>query len=202
MKTSVKVLIAIAAIAVAGTAAKVAWAHRDGGGHGGWHGGGHGGGYHDSYRGGGWHRGGRHGRRHGMRHRARKMLERYDANNDNKLTQEEIDTNREAWLKEFDKNGDGKLSLDEFKQLWLKARDRRAIRSFQRFDRDGDASVTLEEYKRPLADIVERMDRNGDGALSREDRPRRGKRWHRRHRDMDERGKDDDRSGNEGESNQ
>jgi Ca2+-binding EF-hand superfamily protein len=94
---------------------------------------------------------------------AQMMMERYDANKDGKLTQEEINSNREAWLKEFDANNDGKLSLDEFKQLWLKARAERIVRAFQRFDRDGDAGVTLEEYQRPLADIVERMDRNGDG---------------------------------------
>jgi Ca2+-binding EF-hand superfamily protein len=106
-------------------------------------------------------------------------MERYDANNDRKVTQEEIDTNRKAWHKEFDANGDGKLSLDEFKQLWLKARARRIVREFQRFDRDGDASITQSEYLEPLADLVERRDRNGDGALSREDRRRHHKNRHR-----------------------
>jgi len=100
------------------------------------------------------------------------MMERYDANNDKKVTQEEINTNREAWHKEFDANNDGKLSLDEFKQLFLKARADRIVRQFQRFDRDGDAGLTQEEYLRPLADMVEMHDRNGDGALSREDRGR------------------------------
>ena len=70
------------------------------------------------------------------------MMERYDANNDRKVTQEEINTNREAWHKEFDANNDGKLSLDEFKQLFLKARAHRIVRQFQRFDRDGDAGIT------------------------------------------------------------
>ena len=97
------------------------------------------------------------------------MMERYDANDDKKVTQEEINTNREAWHKEFDANNDGKLSLDEFKQLFLKARAQRIVRQFQRFDRDGDAGLTQEEYLRPLADMVEMRDRNGDGAVSRED---------------------------------
>ena len=41
------------------------------------------------------------------------------------------------------------------------------VRAFQRFDVDGDASVTLDEYTKPLSKIVERRDRNGDGAISR-----------------------------------
>lgn len=176
MKTSAKIAIA-AAIALAGTAiAGTAWAHREGHGYGGgygMHGGGkHGGGHHGMMHGGGkhggWHGGG-NGRGHGMRHRARHMMERYDANKDGKLTQDEINSNREAWLKEFDVNNDGKLSLDEFKQLYLKARAERIVREFQQFDRDGDAGVTLEEYQRPLADLVERMDRNNDGAISKDD---------------------------------
>ncbi len=170
MKTSSKIVIA-AAIALAGTAvAGTAWAHREGHGYGGGQGMMHGGGY-------GMH-GKHHGRGHG-RHMGRYMMERYDANKDGKLTQDEINSNREAWLKEFDANNDGKLSLDEFKQLYLKARAERIVREFQQFDRDGDAGVTLEEYQRPLADLVERMDRNGDGSLSKDDSRGQGK-MHRR----------------------
>jgi hypothetical protein len=184
MRKSVKIALAAALAITAGAAGTAAWAHRDG--HGGGH---HGGGYHGGgYHGGGYHGGGKHGgwgRHHGKHHggmRSHKMMERYDANKDGKLTQEEINSNREAWLKEFDANNDGKLSLEEFKQLWLKARAERIVRAFQRFDRDGDAGVTLEEYQRPLANIVERMDRNGDGTLSKDDR-RSHRKWRQRMRD-------------------
>ena len=191
MKTSAKIAIA-AAIALAGTAiAGTAWAHREGHGHGGGYGM-HGGGHHGMMHGGGHGmRGKHHGGGHGM-HMGRYMMERYDANNDGKLTQDEINSNREAWLKEFDANNDGKLSLDEFKQLYLKARAERIVREFQRFDRDGDAGVTLEEYQRPLADLVERMDRNNDGALSKDDRRGHGKWRQRMHGGM----MMDDQSGN------
>ena len=172
-KIAIAAVIAIAGTAVAGTA----WAHREGHGYGGGY---HGGGYHGKGHGKRWgHRG--HSKGHGMHHgrRHQMMMERYDANNDGKLTQDEINSNREAWLKEFDANNDGKLSLDEFKQLWLKARAERIVRAFQRFDRDGDAGVTIEEYQRPLADLVERMDRNNDGALSKDDMHRGRKMRHR-----------------------
>jgi Ca2+-binding EF-hand superfamily protein len=194
MKTPAKIILAAGAASIIAIAATAAGAQGRG-----WHDGRHHGfrdgdcydcgygsmhhGYgsmHHGYRQGrhhGW-RGHRGWRGHGMRHRFRKMLERYDANGDRKLTQEEINSNREAWLKEFDADGNGKLSLDEFKQLWLKARAERIVRSFQRFDRDGDAGITLQEYQRPLANIVERRDRNGDGAIGRDDM-RRGGKWHR-----------------------
>lgn len=178
MKTSTKMAIAAAALIAVGALGTTAYAHKHGGGHGGGYGGGgHGGGYHGGgHGGGGYGRGHRRGGKgHGMRHRARHMMDRYDANNDKKVTQEEINTNREAWHKEFDANNDGKLSLDEFKQLWLKARARRIVREFQRFDRDGDAGVTQGEYLKPMADLIEMRDRNGDGALSREDMRRRHK---------------------------
>ena len=46
------------------------------------------------------------------------------------------------------------------------------VRTFQMLDTDGDAVVTRAEYDRPLAGIVERLDRDGDGGLSMKDR------WH------------------------
>ncbi|MGE4247683.1 MAG: EF-hand domain-containing protein, partial [Parvibaculaceae bacterium] len=128
---------------------------------------------------------------HGMgMHRVRAFMERYDTNKDGKVTQDEINANRADWLTEFDTDKDGALTLQEFQSLWLKARHERMVREFQRFDRDGDGKVTLEEYQRPLSEIVERMDRNDDGAISKEDRKH--KRWHRGNRPGD-RDRDSDR---------
>jgi Ca2+-binding EF-hand superfamily protein len=119
----------------------------------------------------------RHHRGHyGMSERIHDFAERYDANKDGKISQQEIDQNRTAWHIEFDTDKDLGLTLQEFERLWLKARHVQMVREFQLFDRDGDGKVTVEEYKHPLAEIVERRDRNGDGVLSKEDRPRRGPR--------------------------
>ena len=115
---------------------------------------------------------------HGMSERIREFAERYDTNKDGTISQQEIDQNRIAWHTEFDIEKDLALTLQEFERLWLKARHVQMVRDFQLFDRDGDGKVTVEEYKRPLAEIVERRDRNGDGVLSKEDRPRR---WQRHH---------------------
>jgi hypothetical protein len=110
---------------------------------------------------------GRHG--HGM-HDMQMMTERYDGNKDGKLSQEEIDTNRTSWHGEFDGDKNATLSLQEFQGLWLKARNEDMVREFQRFDRDGNGQVTLDEYKQPLSGMVARMDRNGDGVLTPDDR--------------------------------
>ena len=143
------------------------------------------------YHGGGYHHGGmKHHRRMG-----RWFMNRYDANEDGKVTQEEIDKNRNDRHAKYDSNGDGKLSLEEFQGLWLEAFRRRMVRAFQRFDVDGDAAVTLDEYTKPLSKIVERRDRNGDGALSRADRGH-GKYHRKKHR------RDDDEDGGENKSEQ
>ena len=107
---------------------------------------------------------------------ARQMMERYDADKDGKLSQEEIDQNRGSWHGEFDGDKNATLSLDEFKSLWLKAKQDVMVREFQSFDRDGNGQVTLDEYKQPMASMVTDMDKNGDGVLSRDDRPKHGER--------------------------
>ena len=107
------------------------------------------------------------------------MAERYDANTDGKITQEEIDQNRAAWLAEADADKNATLSLDEFKILWLKAKQQEMVREFQVFDRDGNGQVTGDEYKAPMAGLVADMDQNNDGALSKDDHQRRQGRGHR-----------------------
>jgi hypothetical protein len=105
------------------------------------------------------------------------MTERYDADKDGKVSQSEIDANRTAWHGEFDADKNANLSLAEFEPLWLKARREEMVREFQNFDRDGDGQVTLDEYKAPMAGMVARMDRDGDGMMGQGDAPgRHGKR--------------------------
>ena len=111
---------------------------------------------------------------HGPGMMGRRLMERYDANKDGKITQAEIDQNRQQWLADADTNKDGTLSLEEFKVLWLKSRNEMMVRDFQFFDRDGSGQVTVEEYKGPMADMVANRDQNADGSLGADDRPARG----------------------------
>jgi EF hand len=145
-KKSKIVLGAVAVAAVVAIAGTVQFAHADRGGWSGGH--------------------GRHGGGHGM---MMDMSERYDANKDGSVSQEEIDTNRSATHGKFDADKSNALSLKEFEALWLEARKSMMVREFQRFDGDGDGNVTLDEYQRPMKDMVARMDQNGDKALSLDD---------------------------------
>jgi Ca2+-binding EF-hand superfamily protein len=126
----------------------------------------------DRKRGHGMHSGHHHGM---MARQFRSMAERYDLNQDGEITQEEIDRNRAEWHAEFSGDDDA-MTLEQFQDLWLRARHRQMVREFQRFDRDGDGRITLEEYQRPMADFVERFDRTGSQSLTRDDFKRSGKR--------------------------
>lgn len=114
---------------------------------------------------------GHHGKRGKM---MRRMMERFDANADGSLTQAEIDQGRSEQLAKYDSNQDGNLSLQEFEALWLERMLPRMVDRFQDLDENGDSEVTAEEFLDPFANVVERHDRNGDGALSKEDRRKRG----------------------------
>lgn len=121
----------------------------------------------------------RHGRegRHGKRGRfgmMRQIMEQVDANGDRAVTQEEIDTYRAARVAEADVSGDGNLSLEEFETAYAQMTRMRMVDAFQELDQDGDGQITQAEMDSRFGGVVERMDRNGDGKLSREDRGRRG----------------------------
>jgi hypothetical protein len=118
---------------------------------------------------------------HGGGMMGRQLMERYDTDKDGKVTQQEIDKNRADWLAEADADKTGSLSLEEFKVLWLKARNEMMVREFQFFDRDGNGQVTIEEYQSPMSDMVAERDRNADGALSKDDRPAKGEGRRGRH---------------------
>jgi hypothetical protein len=176
MRKGTKIALAAGVIAIVGAAGISSMAIAEYRGTSGWghHGMGHKG-------------GGMHGRgHHGMGHKGRgmhSMLERFDTNQDSKLTQEELDGARTKLLGTYDADKDGKLSLAEYEKLWLEAKRRKMVRSFQRKDKDGDASITLDEFLKPYSKLVERLDRNEDGVLSREDHHKRG--WRGRGHHMD-----------------
>jgi hypothetical protein len=110
-----------------------------------------------------------------------RLMERFDTNDDAKLTQEELDGARKKLLTTHDANKDGKLSLAEYEKLWLEVKRRKMVRSFQRTDKDGDASITLDEFLKPYSKFVARMDSNEDGVLDSEDHRMRGWRGRGQH---------------------
>ncbi|MEM7694500.1 MAG: hypothetical protein AAF318_08610 [Pseudomonadota bacterium] len=126
--------------------------------------------------------GGKWGERRGRRGRGmRAILRQADGNGDRELTQDEVDAFIAQKVSTGDANGDGNLTLEEFQAVWAELSRRRMVRAFQRLDTDGDASLTTAELDERFGNIVERLDRNDDGVLSRADRRRgRGDRRHRR----------------------
>lgn len=94
------------------------------------------------------------------------VIERFDVNEDGQITKEEVTTVTAEKVKTFDLNGDGALSLDEYKALWTDAMNTAIVRSFQFHDPDGDARVTLEEYAKNFDRLLARFDRNGDGTIA------------------------------------
>lgn len=101
------------------------------------------------------------------------LFERLDANSDDKVTQAEVDQVRQDRLAEFDENGDGSLTLEEYQALWLSIMREHMVDRFQALDDDGDAVVTVEEYVEPFSGMVSRLDCNDDGELTSDDMRRR-----------------------------
>ena len=129
---------------------------------------------------------GHHGGHWGGGERAMMLLDQLDANQDDKLTQAEIDEVLRSRLAGADVNGDGQLSLDEFQPLFVEIMRPRIVDGFQFLDADGDAALTLEEVNRPVARVVSRLDRNDDGEVTIEELQKRHRGWHRGHHDDDD----------------
>jgi Ca2+-binding EF-hand superfamily protein len=101
---------------------------------------------------------------HGMR-----MMDRFDANDDGKITADEIAAVRDKAIADHDADKDGMLSLDEFQGVWLDHMRTRMVRHFQHMDVNGDGKVTTDEINTPMKYMMQRMDRNEDGAISKDD---------------------------------
>jgi Ca2+-binding EF-hand superfamily protein len=114
---------------------------------------------------GGW------GRHHGWGHGGggMRLFEQFDANQDGRITQAEVDEVRQGRLTEFDQDGDGSLTLEEYQALWLDAMRERMVDQFQAHDDDGDGLVTVEEFGERYDRIVSRFDTDGDGAVTLEE---------------------------------
>ncbi|MEL6208243.1 MAG: EF-hand domain-containing protein [Pseudomonadota bacterium] len=126
------------------------------------------------------HRGGEHGgfgfgRGRGGSERFQRLFAEIDADGDGAVTQEEVDAYRSARVAAADASGDGALSIEEFDTLYREFTRDRMVDAFQDLDSDGDGVISTEEFDFRFGSIVERMDRDGDGALTlqmgRGDRP-------------------------------
>lgn len=136
----------------------------------------------------------------GHRDRGQMRLMEYDQNKDGNITRAEVDAGVAVNFKTADKDGNGSLSEDEFKSYhadrraaWKAAREasgeakpegdkardghhgRRGERgdAFKRVDWNLDGSLSLEEFAGRSRAMVARIDRDGDGTVTAEERERR-----------------------------
>lgn len=112
---------------------------------------------------------------------AEQVLREVDTDRDGRITQAEIDAAVNARFARFDADSNGRLSLDEFGALWADITRPAAVRAFQLMDPDGDSAITKAEVDERFGRLVQRFDRNGDGALSPQDRGQRGRDQDRGH---------------------
>jgi len=94
------------------------------------------------------------------------MMQMFDADGDGTVTPEELRTQLQASLTEYDGNGDGSLSIAEFEILHSAMIREAMVDRFQYLDADGDGAVTAEEMTAP-ATKMERMNmmRAGQGQM-------------------------------------
>ncbi|MGR3465666.1 EF-hand domain-containing protein [Limimaricola sp.] len=113
---------------------------------------------------------GRHGGHGGALHQ---IMTEADTDGDGRLTRAEFDSFRAAQVEGADASGDGALNLEEFETLFNAFIRERMVDAFQMLDADGDGEIAPEELDRSVNGMFDRMDRNGDDAIDRDDRGRR-----------------------------
>ena len=84
------------------------------------------------------------------------VMKMLDADGNGTVTPEEMRTQLQAKLAEYDGDGDGSLSIAEFETLHSAMIREMMVDRFQHLDADGDGAVTAEEMVAP-AEMMERM---------------------------------------------
>jgi Ca2+-binding EF-hand superfamily protein len=101
------------------------------------------------------------------------LVERFDANADQRLSSDELPDSLRTRLAEFDPNRDGFLDLDEARridtaraQAESQPRRRRTLAGLVTFmDTDGDGLLQKKEAPLRIQRVFEQFDRNRDGAI-------------------------------------
>lgn len=104
----------------------------------------------------------------GARGGAAGMIGRLDKDGDGKLSREEFPEQFRARFDKLDANADGFVDADEMGKArgGGQAGDRRAGGMLGRFDKNGDGKVTREEFPQDKLQAFDRFDKNGDGVIT------------------------------------
>ncbi|MBD8527709.1 EF-hand domain-containing protein [Pseudomarimonas arenosa] len=111
-------------------------------------------------------------RDHGHKGSRALPFEQADANADGQVTRAEADQYAAERVAAADMDGDGLVSFEEAKAQRQAKREQRARDRFMRLDADGDGQVSVAEFQTPEARVFARLDKNDDGVISSDERPR------------------------------
>ena len=111
--------------------------------------------------------------RPGMGRRAARFLRIFDTDGNGSVSLAEIQAEQKRIAGAADVDGDGVLSVDEFRRRGRLIRSLGATSLFDMLDTDGDWKVTSVEIAAPSARWFKRYDANGDGAIAADELPQR-----------------------------
>ncbi len=102
-----------------------------------------------------------------------RLFERLDLDNDGLVTHSEALEARGRWFERIDGDGDGYLTVEEItaqrRHGGAEGKAGRIERRFAKLDQDGDARISQAEFTAMTGHWIERVDGDGDGAVSREE---------------------------------
>ncbi len=106
---------------------------------------------------------------HGPRGMMENIFTLLDTDKDGKVTRAEFEEVRGTLFTSADADNSGGIKLTDFSTIWMTLHEGQTVRMFQSMDVDGDLSITAKEHADRSADLVERMDRNDDGVITKAD---------------------------------
>jgi hypothetical protein len=98
------------------------------------------------------------------------IFDRIDGNQDGKLTGEELSGRIQNRVEQLDKDGNGEISREEFDEGFAGGGGFDPSAIFDRRDENQDGKLSTDELSgSPMQDRAEELDKDGDGAISREE---------------------------------
>lgn len=93
----------------------------------------------------------------------RGMFAQVDLDSDGKISKEELGKLADKLF------ANGPLDLDGFRAVTAEFKEPMYVRSFQRLDTNGDLTINFDEFMAPATKMIQRMDRNHDGVITKAD---------------------------------